>query len=130
MVKVASFSCIALFHVLAGCHEDEACLLRVPAPFVIVEVTDAARRLPICDAEVHWTVADLDFRLMPVPYERGCTYASDEGRLNAEHTLTVTAPGYRPFTTKRFVPGGDCGHPWTGPGSHQGPYVAVALQSE
>jgi hypothetical protein len=62
-------------------------------------------------------VDDIDYRIdgdedsgeVTIQPDGRCHYVGRRGKLNTEHTVTVTASGYKPFVTRVFVKAGSCG---------------------
>jgi hypothetical protein len=98
-----------------GCSSDKECP-PIAFAFFDVIVSDATTNVPVCDAQVRIQVDEIDYQIGR-DAGSGCGIESDgrchcvawNGKLNAEHTVTVTASGYTPFAAKVFVKGGSCG---------------------
>jgi hypothetical protein len=114
---VRSFGAAVLIGVagaVGGCS-DEHCP-PIAFAFFDVIVSDAMTGAPVCNAEVRIQVEEIDY-VIGQDAGSGCAIQGDgrchcvawNGKLNAEHTVTVTASGYTQFVAKVFVKGGSCG---------------------
>jgi hypothetical protein len=98
-----------------GCSSDKECPPIAFAYFDVI-VSDATTNAPVCSAQVRIQVDEIDYRIGQ-DAGSGCSIQNDgrchcvawNGKLNAEHTVTVTAAGYKPFVATVFVEGGPCG---------------------
>jgi len=98
-----------------GCTSDKECP-PIAFAFFDVIVSDATTGAPVCNAEVRIQVEEIDYVMgqdagssCAIQTGGRCHCVAWNGKLNAEHTVTVTASGYKPFVAKVFVKGGSCG---------------------
>jgi hypothetical protein len=105
---VRSWKAVVLIGVAAaagGCS-DKQCP-PIAFSFFDVVVSDATTGEPVCTASVRIQVEEIDY-LIGGDAGFGCGIGGDgrchcdvsKGKLNAEHTVTVTAPGYKSFVAK------------------------------
>jgi hypothetical protein len=91
--------------VTGGCSDKQCPAIASLSAFEVV-VTDAATGERLCNAEVRVQAHELDYLVRPEPAaDGGCSYIAGAANLNAVHTVTVTAPGYKPLATTVFVRG-------------------------
>ena len=97
-----------------GCSNKEC----PPIAFAYFDVivSDATTNASVCNVQVRVQVDEIDY-LISEDAGSGCAMQNDgrchcvawNGKLNAEHTVMVTASGYKPFVATLFVKGGSCG---------------------
>jgi hypothetical protein len=87
--------------VLASACSDKECPPIGHVDFFDVTVADAAMGAPVCNANVRIRVEAIDYRIdgdrdsgeVTIQPDGRCHYVGRRGKLNTEHTVTVTASG-------------------------------------
>jgi hypothetical protein len=108
MVTARWLAYVTLAVVTSACGTgDEEHCGSIATAFVAVIVTDAVTGERICSADVRVVVGDREFQARPTGTP--CEFVSFGGELNAEHSVSVLAAGYKPFAGTVFVPAAECG---------------------